>query len=481
MRSAAVVLLYLTALAGGTYSAFRPTFDSRFARIQADPGDGMLNHYLLEHTWRAVSDPVYCGSLLSPPMFYPQKLTLAYSETFLGVAPLYWGLRLGLPDTLAFQWWAILCAALNFAAFAVVARRLGCNHLLAALGGFLWAFGLCLVVHHKHQQIIPRFWMPPAVYYAWLLATVPSLRALNRTIAFAFLQVTACVYTGWFLSVGLLVFVPAAAAAARSGGLRDLLRFLWQNRGGVGRVIGIWVLAFAAYFAPYAVANFGYGRTYVESLEMLPTLAGWLTGPPGSRWHDTLKPLIHPVSEECILFSGFGLYLLMAVAGAHVWLTRRDQGRPRELALVAGCLVTVAVWGLLTLNIANGVSGWWIARFLPGGAAIRAVSRVYCIVYLFGTFAAVVWLQVVTARIRRPWVRAVVLVGVAGPVAFEQTGFEPDSYAKADFYPLVDRCAANLRGADAGYVEPTIGTLWLHGDVVGMWAGLRANVPVVNG
>jgi hypothetical protein len=215
---------------------------------------------------------------------------------------------------------------------------------------------------------------------------------------------------------------------------------------------------------------------------MIPSLAGWLTGPPGSRWHETLRPYLRPVSEECLLFSGFGLYVLFIAAAVHVWVTRRHPDRPPELALVAACVVTVAVWWLLTLDLSRGVSAWWVVRLVPGGMAIRAVTRVYSILYLFGTLGVVVWLQLVTARIGRPWLRAVVLVAVAAPVVFEQTGYEqPKTTDRAEFYPLVDRCAEGLRGADAGYVQPTVGQFQLYGDVVGMWAGLKANVPVANG
>src|SRR5437868_3689521 len=113
MRRLGPLLLYAVALAGGSYQAFRPTFDSGFARLQANPGDTLLNHYLLEHTWRVVSDPGYRGTLLSPPFFYPTPLVLAYSENLLGAAPAYWALRLMLPPDLAYQWWMIAMNALN--------------------------------------------------------------------------------------------------------------------------------------------------------------------------------------------------------------------------------------------------------------------------------------------------------------------------------------------------------------------------------
>ena len=56
MRTVALIFLYGAALVGGTYLTFRPTFDSHFAFMQTERGDGLLNHYLLENSWLAVSD-----------------------------------------------------------------------------------------------------------------------------------------------------------------------------------------------------------------------------------------------------------------------------------------------------------------------------------------------------------------------------------------------------------------------------------------
>ena len=124
MRTAALISLYTAALVGGTYLMFRPTFDSGFASIQTERGDGLLNHYILENSWLAISDPNYCGSLLTAPFYFPVKWTIYYSENLFGVAPLYWALRLALPYDLAYIWWQILLNALNFGAFVLVARWL---------------------------------------------------------------------------------------------------------------------------------------------------------------------------------------------------------------------------------------------------------------------------------------------------------------------------------------------------------------------
>ena len=481
MRRAPIAVLYLAAVAGGTYGAFRPTFASGFALVQTDPGDTVLNHYVLEHTWQAVSNPGYRGTVWSPPFFYPTPLVLAYSENLLGAAPVYWLLRLGLPDVLAFQVWMIVLNALNFVAFAAVARWLGCGHGPAVFGGFLWAFALVHVEQIRHQQLIPRFWMPVAVYHAWRLAAGPNLRSLNRLAGCVVLQTVTGIYAGWFLAFGLVAFLPLAAAA-RPGGVRDLLRFARERGWAALGVGGLWAAALLAFLTPYFLAHGTAGWDYEKECAMrLPLPAGWLAGPPGSRWYDTIRPHRAGIRFEGLLFCGFGLYALAAAAAAHAWATRRDPGRSRELAFAGAALAAAAVLVVVTLNLSDGTSGWSVARFIPGGKAIRCVARVYLAVYLLADLAVVLWLKVLLDRVRNRWVRAAVFAALAGPVVFEQTGFEPEAFPAAAVYPAADALAEAFRGADAGYLVPRSGPDRVYDEVIAMWAGLRANVPVVNG
>jgi hypothetical protein len=485
MRTIVVGIAYAVALAFGLYQTFGPTIDSRFARVQTEHGDGMLNHFILEHSWQALSNPDYRGSFFSPPCFFPQRMTLWYSEHLLGAAPFYWLLRLVFAHDFAYQWWQIILAALNFVTFALVARRLGCPHVLALLGGYLWAFGLVHIDQIKHQQMIPRFWMPLAAYYAWSFALSPSVRALNRMLGCAFLQCITCVHTGWFLVAGLAVFLPLGLAV-RPGGWSETIRFVRENRRRVALIVGGWLLAHAVAFLPYIVVNADITRTYQDCTGLVPTPSAWITGPPGTAWEATIGPIRGPVTDECWLFCGFGAYVLMLAAAAHLYFARRPD-QPREFPLVAAGLMTAAVWVLLTLTLRHeGRSLWELVRFVPGATAIRCVSRVYVTVYLFGTLAALVWLARVTEQLK-PGARFVLSALIVAALVYEQTGYTPPSFEKPDFYALVDRTAERVRGAEALYIRPVytntkgLTSVSVYGEVFAMWVGLRANVPVVNG
>ena len=486
MRTAALVSLYAAAAAFGTYLTFRPTFDSGFERVQTERGDGLLNHYILENSWLALSAPDYRGAMLTAPFYHPTPRTIYYSENLFGVAPLYWALRLVLPYDLAYPWWQILLNLLNFVAFAWAARRLKWPHAVALGGAFMWAFAMVHADQIKHQQMIGRFWMPVALYFAIELVNGPSVKSLNRLLGSVFAQNLACIYTGWFLVAGLAVFLPVMVAL-RPGAYGELKRFARESRGPAARVVVPWALALLLLYLPYVAVNWGVTRFYEESHGLMPTPSAWITGPPDSKWIITTAPLRAPVSLECWLFSGFTLYALMAAAAVGAFAYARDE-RPPAWPLIAAGLITAAVWVLLTLAPhEKGESLWRLVRLLPGGMAIRAVSRVYLVVYLFGSFAACAWLSHVTESIRRAWLRVAVRAVVVGLMIFEQTEYQQPSFERKNFYPVVDAAAGRLRGAEVGWVAPRYrdptGESFdgVYGEVFAMWVGLRANVPVVNG
>ncbi len=484
MRLPALVVLHLAALAVGTYAAFRPTLDSNFARMQTDPGDTVLNHYILEHTWRVVSDPTYPHTLWSPPFYYPTTLVMSYSENMLGVAPVYWGLRTVLPTDLAYQVWMMVLSGLNYAAMSAVLAcvriRAGerLPHLLVALGGFLWAFGLPVQAQLNHQQLIARFWMPAAAACAWQFARDPSARRLNRVFLFLFLQTLTCVNAGWFLTFGLGVFVPVAVWVNGTGPeLRERLR-RWRALG----VVACWGMIFVAFLMPYFLANYDFGRAYDDCVEHMPTVWSLFAGPPDSRWYHTVRGVRSLVGTETFFFSGFGFYFLLLAAAVAVRARRHAvELEPAARLATAGFLAALGLL-LLTLNYGSGVSAWWVLRLAPGGLGIRAVGRVQMVIYLFLIPAVLIgftlWVQ---GRLRAGPARFVAFAVAVGVVAFEQTGHDGESFDKADVYGVAARAAERFRGADVAYYTIPEDEHPLYPSLVAMWAGMLADVPVVNG
>lgn len=486
MRSLSRFLLHLVAVGVGLYALFHPTIDNRFEKLQTDMGDTVLNHYLLEHTWRVVADPTYQPTLWSPTFYYPQPRVFAYSENMFGVAPVYWALRLGLPADLAFQVWMMVLSVLNYAAMAAVLRGLPVRvgerlpPLLVALGGFLWAFGLPQQAAVAHPQLIARFWMPPAVYCAWRFVLTPSVAWLHGALALFFLQVTCCVNTGWFLGLGLVVFVPLAVwVHAAWPAVRAFLR---DRRRALIATVAAWGVATLAFLSPYMIANSDQGRTYGECLQHMPEFSSFLGGPPGSWWYQTLLHVRDGVSPETDLFSGFGVYFLLLAAIVAVRAKRNDAKVQPGRRLATTGLIAAGVMLLLTLNFGSGVSLWWLVRFLPGGLAIRAVGRVQIVVYLFLIPSVLIafrlWLQ---SRWPDGWPRRLVTLAVVAVVVFEHSWNDGVAFEKTKFYGRLDDLAALVAGQDAIYLVPRWEEHPLEASLLAMWVGMRANVPVVNG
>ena len=228
---------------------FYPTLFSGFQRMQADPGDTLLNHYILEHLFRWVSDRDYIGGLWSPPMMYPYQGALAFSDNLFAAGPFYWVFRVfAQPDT-AFQLWMLAMFAFDFASFCWLGRKLGAGAIVSATAAFVFAFGMPRAAQLGHQQLLPQFYTPLALGWYWDLSRKPSLKALGLALLFTYLQVMAGIYLGWFLLFSLAFFVPILFL------LGDVPRHTFRSLiGGSGRawaVVACWGGAMVVSLMPY--------------------------------------------------------------------------------------------------------------------------------------------------------------------------------------------------------------------------------------
>src|SRR5262249_26534207 len=127
--------------------------------METDPGDARHLNYVLEHGFQWLRGSPGHTNFWSPPIFFPEPNTAAYSETLLGVLPFYapWRVAGFAPDT-SLQLWTLTVSLLNFAgAYLLMRRLLRVRRLPSSLGAFMFSYGSTRVVQSGHQQLLAHF------------------------------------------------------------------------------------------------------------------------------------------------------------------------------------------------------------------------------------------------------------------------------------------------------------------------------------
>lgn len=457
---------------------YHPMLLSGLAVIQFDPGDTRFCHYMLEHCWRWVLREPGHTSLWDPPFFYPTPNVAAYSDVLLGALPLYAPWRaLGLAPDTAFQLWQLSVSALNFAAMYVLLRRgLGFGALPATFGAVLFAAAGMRTVQTMHPQLFPQAFTVVAVYALLRVARpeAPVERSRRVWLGVFFLclawQLWAGYYLGWFLGLGLVMM----------GGMGLALPEVRRGVVEVVRAHPVWLVACVVLTAaslvpmvlPYLEASRELGlRDYSEVRSMLPRLKSWFHLGEQSwlyGWLGQLGPFARlPMEHEQRI--GVGLCTLgLCVAGFRS-LRRTVVGR---LALGTALLVffIASKWTVL--------EPWYLVYSLvPGGKAIRAVSRIGLLVLVPLAIALAAGLQAAGRR-WGPW--AVLALG--GLMALEQ-GQTVAAFDKAQYRRYVADITSRI-GQDCEaflYAPVRSGHPEWKEQIDGMWAGLVSGVPTLNG
>jgi hypothetical protein len=491
------IALDLALIVTGTLIAFWPTLRSGFDRMQADRGDSVFLNYVLEHETRALLQWEYVGTLWSPPFFHPARDVLTYSENLLGTLPVYALLRIALrPDT-AYQAWCIVMLALCYIAMAWALRRLGVAAALSGLGAFVFAFGLPRAFHLNHGQLLPAAFTPLAIVALVLYAQAPDRRRFAGVLVALFFQVVAGIYLGWLLLLGIALF--AILLIAIDSVLRNSQgRFLKENAAFVIVSILSWAGALFLFLRPYFDAARQLSpRPWSELLLLLPRPRSWVAAPPGSLWAKlwNVFPPDDPFGGEHTLFLG-AVPCLLIVVGIFMARRSRVEGDSRRTIILAS-LGSVVVLGALSLRIPvkmleisiggerlEYVTLWrFVYNFVPGATSIRAVGRIWTVMLPLALIGGLLGLEIALGKLRsgrkRRWaVAAIVAFGVV-----DQFQANPWSFDKLAHREEVRSVRMALEGSacDAAYVLLDPAEPYYVSQLVAMWGGLEANVPVLNG
>jgi hypothetical protein len=305
-----------------------------------DPADPLMVTWVL--AWVAHQLPNAPAHIFDANIFYPERNTLAYSETLLVpgllAAPLHW---LGAAPILVYNLVFLSGFALSGVGVALLVRRLTGNAGAAIVAGIVFAFPPYRIDHYAHLQLQQTQFIPLALWAFHRLLDRGRLRdgvLLGVCIAG---QMLSCMYYGIFLIPYLAVVCGTLLIAARAMPRRRLA-----------------ALAVAA--AIVTIAMLPVGRAYLAARKVVGERGRDEVAQNSATWRNYLAPpevnavygkvFARFMDPERRLFPGF---VAVALACIGLW--------PRKHDYTAGYLRTpqfaYALGLILAFDVSLGFNG----------------------------------------------------------------------------------------------------------------------------
>ena len=269
-----------------------------------DDGDPLLNAWAL--SWVAHQLPRAPAHLFDANIFYPERRTLAFSETLiapaLAVAPLQWA---GVGPILISNIVLLSGFIVSGVGMALLVRLLTGNTGAAILGGIVFAFLPYRLDHYPHLQLQQTQCLPFALWAFHRL--LRSGRLMDGVLVGVFTagQILSCMYYGLFLLPYMAVVCGALLVADRG----------WSRP----RIMALVVAAAITVAAVIPV-----GRAYLAARKVVGERQANEVAGGSARWWNYLGPpesslvygkvLERFADSERRLFPGFVAVVLAAVA-----------------------------------------------------------------------------------------------------------------------------------------------------------------------
>jgi hypothetical protein len=377
-----------------------------------DPGDPLMVTWVL--SWVAHQLPIAPAHIFDANIFYPERNTLAYSETLLvpGLmsAPLAW---LGVAPILIYNLVFLSGFALSGVGVALLVRRLTGNSAAALVAGIVFAFPPYRIDHYAHLQLQQTQFIPLAMWSFHRLLDTGRVRDGVLLGACVAGQLLSCMYYGIFLIPYMAVVCGTLLLATRALPRR--------------RLVALMVAA-----AVVSVAVIPVGRAYLAARKVVGERSRTEVARNSATWRNYLAPpevnvvygtvFARFMDPERRLFPGF-----IAVALAIVGLFPRDRKPPGAPENQRAVPLAYALGLLLALDVSLGFNGVLYPTlydyFLPF-RALRIPARMglmvgFSLAVLAGYGAA--W---IADRVRSQTLRRVVLT-VLGLLMLVEYASEP--------------------------------------------------------
>jgi hypothetical protein len=422
---------------------FRNFLISGFDKIAGDAGDARFDIFIRENFFQFLRGQ---AEFLSPPMFFPVKGTLGYSDAYLLDGLIYVPLRItGLDPFLTFELLCIGISLVGFISTNILLMRFGGVHQpLAAFAAIIFVFSNALYFSMGHPQLYEVNAVP--LIAALLLEATRSRTSYPvRSAVVSFfgglmlaLLFSTGYYVAWYFT--FLSGIAFVSAAFVRFGLRpfSILRarsyfsLVWRYfpvgfAGAVGFAIG--AIPFWKIYAPI-IAQFS-GRSYSEYegpiLTDLLNVSGnnvvW--GRLIERLQIVPKDLLYNM-EHVIAVTPVLMLTFLCCAWA-VWrnlLLSKPEDRLLRSA-VLGCFFATAFMMVIMVKVGEFSLFWFAWHFVPGANVLRSGTRAQIMTNGF----VVVVVAIVLARLLRTTVSRRLSVGTWALVLLciaEQLNVDPN-------------------------------------------------------
>ena len=356
-----------------------------FTSLPGDLGDARFNNYILEHGYRFITFQE--DSFWNAPFMYPEEKAITLGDNLIGVVPVYSVFRIfGFDRETSFQllFWAI--CILNFLFAYIVLKKIFHYELAAAFGAFLFAFGLPVVAQINHIQLLPRFFVPFAIYYCWLFFTTLEKKHFFFLVVSFVAQFYCSMYIGFILLLTLIIFAGVLFITNyKHSGYKDKIKLNWLlSIFGVG-ILGI-ILISPLLFNYFQRAQEIGMRPWEEIEPMLPRIKSFFyAGEHTFLWNilaDNNKNLLYPWEHH--LFSGITPILFLIL-----FFIYRKKLTPEYKRLLSTLFITGIIIILLFISIKGFTLYDKLVYPLPGFGSMRAPLRlILVLLFLFSIIIA---------------------------------------------------------------------------------------------
>lgn len=480
---------------------FRNFLLAGFDKIIGDAGDARLDIFLRENLHQFMRGQ---AEFLSPPMFFPIKGTLGYSDAYLLDGLIYVPLRIiGLDPFLSFE---LLCIGISLIGFAsanlLLTRFAGVRQPLAALAATIFVFSNALYISMGHPQLYEVNFVPLVAVLILESARSRTTHPIWATAAgllgglILALLFSTGYYVAWYFTF-LSAIVLTLAAVFRFGVwpapmLRARLQLSLVRRyfrvgmcAAAGFVIGL-----VPFWKVYAPVIAQYGRPFDEYRENAPHIRDLLNvSGDNLLWGRVIElldivPKNHLFSGEFVLAITPVLLVTFLICVWAVW-RKRVLSQPEDRSLRIAVLATfccVAFMMLVMVKVGEFSFFWFVWHLVPGASALRAGGRAQIVIngFVVAVVAIVLTrlLREMPSRRLRLVVWALVLVCV-----FEQVNVVSNhNLSRAEEMAALRRVPAPLPDCESFYVSPhAVERGATIQQINAMLIGQLVRVPTLNG